>query len=107
MYPEPARRDPPQSLAPHIPADVYRRAEAAGSPVVIVVQTTDATTGRPLREYLVPLAVAGAGAIGVFATVAAFLALLDFAVHTATAIAAATGPISVGGITLKLARPKR
>ncbi|MEU7335762.1 hypothetical protein [Streptomyces sp. NPDC007074] len=107
MLPEPARHDPPGSLAPHIPADVYRRAEATGSPVVIVVQSTDTTTGRPLREYLLPLAVAGAGAIGVFATVAAFLALLDFAVHTATAIAAATGPISVGGITFKVFGSKR
>lgn len=107
MLPEPARRDPPASLAPHIPADLYRRAEATGSPVVIVVHTTDHATGRPLRQYLFPLAVAGAGAIGVFATVAAFLALLDFAVHTATAIAAATGPISIGGISLKLLGSKR
>ncbi|WP_406354146.1 hypothetical protein [Streptomyces sp. NBC_00658] len=98
-------RDPPGIIAPHIPADDWRRAEATGQPVVIVVHTTD-RTGRPLHHYLFPIVVAGAGAIGIFATVAAFLALLDFAVHTATAIAAATGPLSVGGITLKLARPK-
>lgn len=42
-----------------------------------------------------------------FATVAALLALLDFAVHTALAIAAATGPLSVGGITFKLFDSKR
>jgi hypothetical protein len=101
-----AHRDPPGIIAPHIPADAYRRAEATGAPVVIVVHTTD-PTGRPLRQYLYPLAVAGAGAIGVFATVAAFLELLDFAVHTAVQIAAATGPISVGGISLKLFGSKK
>ncbi|MFJ2005825.1 hypothetical protein [Streptomyces chartreusis] len=99
-------RDPPGIIAPHIPADAYRRAEATGQPVVIVVHTTD-PTGRPLSHYLYPLAVAGAGAVGVFATVAAFLALLDFAVHTAVQIAAATGPISIGGISLKLFGSKR
>ncbi|MEV7344789.1 hypothetical protein [Streptomyces sp. NPDC093544] len=96
-----SHRDPPGIIAPHIPADDWRRAEATGRPVVIVVQTTD-QTGRPLHQYLFPIAVAGAGVVGVFATVAAFLALLDFAVHTATAIAAAAGPLSVGGISLKL-----
>ncbi|MFJ8110044.1 hypothetical protein [Streptomyces sp. NPDC096132] len=98
--------NPTGSIAPHIPADAYRRAEATGQPVVIVVHTTD-RTGRPLSHYLYPLAVAGAGAIGIFATVAALLALLDFAVHTAVQIAAATGPISVGGITVKLFGSKR
>lgn len=98
-------RDPPHGIAPHIPADDWRRAEATGQPLVIVVHTTD-HTGRPLRHYLFPIAVAGAGAVGVFATVAAFLALLDFAVHTATAIAAATGPLSIGGISLKLFNSK-
>jgi hypothetical protein len=101
-----ARRNPPGFLAPHIPADDWRRAEATGAPVVIVVQTTD-HTGRPLGDYLYVIAVAGASAIGVFATVAAFLALLDFAVHTAVQIAAATGPISIGGISLKLFGSKR
>ncbi|GAB7109295.1 hypothetical protein JCM4814A_76090 [Streptomyces phaeofaciens JCM 4814] len=99
-------RDPYGSLAPHIPADDYRRAQATGQPVVIVVHTTD-RTGRPLSAYLYPLAVAGAGAIGVFATVAAFLALLDTAVHTAVQIAAATGPVSIGGLSLKLFGSKR
>ncbi|MGW2821813.1 hypothetical protein ACWC24_12505 [Streptomyces sp. NPDC001443] len=94
-------RDPPGIVAPHIPADAYRHAQATGAPVVIVVHTTK-PTGRPLRQYLIPIAVAGAGVIGVFGLVAAFLALLDFAVHTATAIAAATGPVGIGGITLKL-----
>ncbi|MEU1256626.1 hypothetical protein DMH26_08520 [Streptomyces sp. WAC 05379] len=101
-----SHRDPPGIIAPHIPADAYRRAEATGAPVVIVVHTTE-PAGRPLRHYLIPLAVAGAGAIGIFATVAAFLALLDFAAHTAVQIAAATGPLSVGGISLKLFGSKR
>ncbi|MFG2738512.1 hypothetical protein ACGFY0_00340 [Streptomyces chartreusis] len=101
-----SHRDPPGIIAPHIPADAYRRAEATGAPVVIVVHTTE-PAGRPLRRYLIPLAVAGAGAIGIFATVAAFLALLDFAAHTAVQIAAATGPLSVGGISLKLFGSKR
>ncbi|SES47104.1 hypothetical protein SAMN04487983_106245 [Streptomyces sp. yr375] len=98
--------DPPGRIAPHIPADVYHRAQATGQPVVIVVHTTD-HHDRPLSHYLYPLAVATASAIGVFATVAALLALLDFAVHTALAIAAATGPLSIGGITLKLFDSKR
>ncbi|MFJ4524488.1 hypothetical protein ACIP4Y_26675 [Streptomyces sp. NPDC088810] len=99
-------RDPPGIIAPHIPADAYRRAESTGQPVVIVVHTTDGT-GRPLSHFLYPLAVAGAGALGIFATIAALLALLDFAVHTAVSIAAATGPVSVGGITVKLFGSKR
>ncbi|MDL5202349.1 hypothetical protein [Streptomyces sp. ALI-76-A] len=100
-----AHRDPPGIIAPHIPADAYRRAEAAGQPVVIVVHTTD-HNGRPLRHYLFPLAIAGAGAVGVFGLVAAFLALLDFAVHTAVAIGSVAGPVGVGGITLRMARSK-
>ncbi|MFZ4279661.1 hypothetical protein [Streptomyces rhizosphaericola] len=97
---------PPGIIAPHIPADAYRRAEATGQPVVVVVQSTD-RTGRPLSQYLFPIAAAGAGVIGVFGLVAAFLALLDFAVHTAVTIAGAAGPISVGGISLKLFGSRR
>ncbi|MFE9395049.1 hypothetical protein [Streptomyces flavidovirens] len=100
-----AHRDPPGIIAPHIPADAYRRAEATGQPVVIVVRTTD-QSGRPLRHYLFPIVVAGAGVVGVFGLVAAFLALLDFAVHTAIAIGSVAGPLGIGGITLRLARPK-
>jgi hypothetical protein len=96
-------REPPGTLAPHIPADVYRRAEATGAPIVIVVHTTP-QGGRPLGHYLIPLAVAGAAAIGCWGLVTAFCALLDFAAHTATVIAGAAGPIGVGGITLKIAR---
>ncbi|MET7742731.1 hypothetical protein [Streptomyces sp. NPDC005385] len=99
-----AHRDPTGIIAPHIPADAYRRAEATGQPVVIVVHTDH--DGRPLRHYLFPIVIAGAGVVGVFGLVAAFVALLDFAVHTAIAIGSVAGPVSVGGITLKLARPK-
>ncbi|MGW3148389.1 hypothetical protein ACWDG1_27715 [Streptomyces sp. NPDC001177] len=101
-----SHRDPAGIIAPHIPADAYRRAEVTGAPVVIVVHTTE-PAGRPLRQYLYPLAVAGAGAVGVFTLVAALLSLLDFAVHTAVSVAAAAGPVSVGGITLKLSSSKR
>ncbi|MGW4433823.1 MULTISPECIES: hypothetical protein [Streptomyces] len=98
-------RDPPGIIAPHIPADAYRRAETTGAPIVVVVHQTD-RTGRPLRHYLFPIAVAGAGVIGIFGLVAAFLALLDFAVNTAVAVGGAAGPIGVGGITLRLFRSK-
>lgn len=100
-----AHRDPPGIIAPHIPADAYRRAEATGQPVVIVVHTTD-QEGRPLRHYLVPLAIAGAAALGGWGLVAALCALLDAAAHTVTVIAQTAGPIGIGGITLRLARPK-
>ncbi|MGW3936388.1 hypothetical protein [Streptomyces phaeochromogenes] len=99
-------RDPPGIIAPHIPADAYRRAEATGQPVVIVVQTTD-RTGRPLSAYLYPLAIAGAGAMGVFGLVAAFLALLDFAAQTAAAVGGVAGSIGIGGISLRLFGSKR
>ncbi|MGH4030850.1 hypothetical protein ACQB60_18140 [Actinomycetota bacterium Odt1-20B] len=99
-------RAPPGIIAPHIPADAYRRAEASGQPVVIVVQSND-HEGRPLSAYLFPIAIGTAGALGIFATVAALLSLLDFAVHTAVAISGAAGPISVGGISLKLFGSKR
>ncbi|MGW7275391.1 hypothetical protein ACWGH5_33325 [Streptomyces sp. NPDC054864] len=98
--------EPPGILAPHIPADTYRRAEATGQPIVIVVQSAAPRAGRPARTYLLPLVVAGAGVIGVFGLVAAFLALLDFAAQTAVAIGSAAGPIGVGGISLKLFRTK-
>ncbi|WP_314416546.1 hypothetical protein [Streptomyces sp. DSM 40484] len=100
-----AHRDPPGIIAPHIPADTYRRAEATGQPVVIVVHTTD-QHGRPLHHYLFPIALAGAGVVGVFGLVAAFLALLDFAAHTAAAVGGAAGTLGIGGITLRLTRPK-
>ncbi|MFJ9415113.1 hypothetical protein ACIRPT_13215 [Streptomyces sp. NPDC101227] len=100
-----SHRAPPGIIAPHIPADDYRRAEAVGQPVVIVVHTTD-TTGRPLRHYLFPVVIAGAAAIGGWGLVAALCALLDAAAHTVTVIAQTAGPIGVGGVTLKLTRPK-
>ncbi|MBV1941027.1 hypothetical protein KUF83_31355 [Streptomyces sp. BV286] len=101
-----SHRDPPGIIAPHIPADAYRRAEATGQPVVIVVQSTD-RTGRPLRHYLYPLAIAGAGVMGVFGLVAAFLALLDFAAQTAATVGGVAGTLGIGGISLRLFGSKR
>jgi hypothetical protein len=98
-------REPPGVLAPHIPADAYRRAQATGQPVVIVVN--DATpNGVPWRRCLIPFAIAGATVAGGWGLVAALCFLLDTAAHTAAVIAAAAGPIGIGGITLKLARSK-
>ncbi|NNN36151.1 hypothetical protein HLK59_38480 [Streptomyces sp. S3(2020)] len=98
-------RDPPGIITPHIPADAYRRSEATGAPVVIVVQAST-HQGIPWQRVLIPLAVAGAAALGIWGLVVALCALLDAAAHAATVIAGAAGPIGVGGITLKLARPK-
>ncbi|NUL12828.1 hypothetical protein [Streptomyces lunaelactis] len=96
----------PGTLAPHIPADIYRQAEREGRPIIIV-HTTTATPRRPARTYLVPLGIALAAAIGVAGTVAAILALFEFAIHTATVIGGAAGPIGIGGLTFKLTRPKK
>ncbi|MCX4235410.1 hypothetical protein [Streptomyces ortus] len=100
-----ARYDPPGIIAPHIPADAYRRAEATGAPVVIVVHATD-PSGLPWRRILASLAIAGAAALGGWGLVVALCALLDAAAHTATVIAGAAGPIGIGGITLRLTRGK-
>ena len=100
------RHDPPGIIAPHIPADAYRRAEATGAPVVIVVQHTDDNAGIPWRRVLIAFTVAGAAASGTWGLVVALCTLLDAAAHTATVIASTAGPIGIGGITLKLAHPK-
>ncbi|RLL67981.1 hypothetical protein [Streptomyces sp. Z26] len=97
------QREPPGHLAPHIPADAYRRAETTGQPLVIV--HTTAPERPDTARFLVPLAVGTAATIGLLGTVAAILALFQFAAQTAAALAATTGPIGVG-IGLKLARPK-
>ncbi|MFD4117080.1 hypothetical protein ACFWSJ_26965 [Streptomyces niveus] len=97
-------REPPGTLAPHIPADLYHRAQTTGQPIVIV-HTTQAT-GRPARAYLIPIVVVTAGALGLIGTIAAVFALIEYAAHTAAAIAGAAGPIGIGGLTLKLTRPK-
>ncbi|MGW3623197.1 hypothetical protein [Streptomyces sp. NPDC000880] len=99
------RHEPPGLLAPHIPADLYRQAEREGRPIIVVQQAAPAP--RPARTYLAPLGIALAAAIGVAGTVAAILALFEFAVHTATVIAGAAGPIGIGGLTLKLTRPQK
>lgn len=96
-------REPP-GLAPHIPADLYRQAEATGRR-----SSSSTPTHRPdppPATYLLPIAVGCAGAIGIIGTIAALLALVEFAAHTAALIAATAGPIGIGGITLKLFHPK-
>ncbi|MEU5274188.1 hypothetical protein AB0G77_38065 [Streptomyces hygroscopicus] len=103
--------DPPHTIpghiAPHIPADVYQRAQATGQPVVIVVNGTD-PTGFPWRRVLIPFAIAGAVVAGGWGLAAALCWLMDVAAHTATAIAGAVaGPLGVGGITLKLVQSKK
>ncbi|MEV6178412.1 hypothetical protein [Streptomyces sp. NPDC052015] len=95
---------PPGHIAPHIPADVYQRAQATGQPVVIVVH--DPPTGTQWRRLLIPFAIAGATVAGGWGLVAALCFLLDAAAHTFTVIAGAAGPIGIGGLTLKLARTK-
>lgn len=96
--------DPPGIIAPHIPADAYRRAEATGAPVVFVIN--DTPPAFPWQRLLIPFAIAGATALGTWGVVAALCWLMDVAAHTATVIGGAAGPIGAGGITLKLARSK-
>jgi hypothetical protein len=98
-------RIPSGNIAPHIPADAYRRAQATGQPVVIVVADTH-PAGIPWRRALILFAIAGAVVAGGWGLVACLCLLLDAAAHTATVIAGAAGPIGIGGITLKLARTK-
>ncbi|WP_328506308.1 hypothetical protein [Streptomyces sp. NBC_00391] len=103
-----AHRDPPGHLAPHIPADDWNRATAAGAPVVIVVHPTPpAPPHIPWRRVLAVLAVAGAAAVGGWGLVVAVCTLLDATAHAATVIAGAAGPIGIGGITLRLTRPTK
>ncbi|WP_128381094.1 hypothetical protein [Streptomyces cavernae] len=94
----------PGQIAPHIPADDWRRAQATGQPVVFVVNGTP--PGIPWRRIVLPFAIAGAVVAGGWGLAAALCWLLDVAAHTATVIAGAAGPIGIGGITLKLARSK-
>ncbi|MFH8793298.1 hypothetical protein [Streptomyces sp. NPDC017941] len=97
--------EPPGILAPHIPADTYRHAQATGQPIIFTAPAP--APRRTARTYLIPLAIVTAGGIGGMGLVVAFLALLDIAAHTAAAIAGAAGPIGVGGITLRLARTSK
>lgn len=92
---------PPGQIAPHIPADVFQRAQATGQPVVVVVQHTP--PAFPWQRLLIPFAIAGAAALGTWGVVTALCWLMDVAAHTATIIGGA-GPIGAGGITLQLAR---
>ncbi|KRD18832.1 hypothetical protein [Streptomyces sp. Root264] len=96
---------PPGQMAPHIPADVFQRAQATGQPVVIVVNDRPPAAVE-WRRLLLPFAIAGATVAGGWGLVAALCFLMDAAAHTFTVIAGAAGPIGAGGITLKLARAK-
>ncbi|MEH0526910.1 hypothetical protein QBA75_06420 [Streptomyces stelliscabiei] len=100
-----SQHTPPGQMAPHIPADDYRRAQTTGQPVILVVPTTT-SPGVPWQRLLVPFAIAGAVVVGGWGLVAALCFLLDAAAHTFTVIAGAAGPIGIGGITLRLARSK-
>ncbi|WP_062640219.1 hypothetical protein [Streptomyces maremycinicus] len=100
-----SQHTPPGQIAPHIPADVFQRAQATGQPVVFVVNDRPAA-GAEWRRLLLPFAIAGATVAGGWGLVAALCFLLDAAAHTFTVIAGAAGPVGVGGITLKLARGK-
>ncbi|WP_333740261.1 hypothetical protein [Streptomyces sp. IBSBF 2806] len=97
--------NPPGHIAPHIPADVYQRAQTTGQPVVIVVNDRP-PAGIEWRRLLLPFAIAGATVAGGWGLVAALCFLMDAAAHTFTVIAGAAGPIGAGGLTLKLARAK-
>ncbi|WP_128377443.1 hypothetical protein [Streptomyces cavernae] len=99
-----SQHTPPDQMAPHIPADVFQRAQATGQPVVFVAN--DTPPGIPWRRIVLPFAIAGAVVAGGWGLAAALCWLLDVAAHTATVIAGAAGPIGIGGITLKLARSK-
>ncbi|WP_406100138.1 hypothetical protein [Streptomyces canus] len=95
-----SQHTPPGQMAPHIPADLYHRAQATGQPVVFVVN--DTSPAFPWQRLLVPFAIAGAAALGTWGVVAALCWLMDVAAHTATVIANAAGPVGAGGITLKV-----
>ncbi|MBT2511044.1 hypothetical protein J7I98_35535 [Streptomyces sp. ISL-98] len=96
--------EPPGPTTPHIPAEIYQQAQREGRPI-IVVHTPTPPTRRPARTYLVPIALGLAIAIGVLGTVAAALALFEFAARTAALVAGAAGPIGLG-LTFRLARTK-
>ncbi|MET8074893.1 hypothetical protein [Streptomyces sp. NPDC005303] len=96
-----SQHTPPGQMAPHVPADLYQRAQATGQPVVFVVHDTTPAS-FPWQRLLIPFAIAGAAALGTWGVVAALCWLMDVAAHTATVIAGAAGPIGAGGITLKV-----
>jgi hypothetical protein len=60
-----------------------------------------------LRRFLYPFAIAGAFVAGGWGLAAALAWLLEYAAHTATALAHVAGPIGVGGISLKLFNSRR
>ncbi|MBT2383010.1 hypothetical protein [Streptomyces sp. ISL-11] len=101
------RQPPPPNvtlgtLAPHIPAELYR--QAGGRPFVIV-QTTP-TPERTARSYAGPVFIGLAIALGLMGTIAAALALFEFAIRTAAVVGSLSGPIGVG-LSLKLFHSKK
>ncbi|MFE5852056.1 hypothetical protein ACFQ61_02355 [Streptomyces sp. NPDC056500] len=58
----------------------------------------------PHARFLVPVGIGLATAIGIGGVIAAFLALLEFAVHAAALVGGALGPIGLG-IAIRLTRP--
>ncbi|MFE1976622.1 hypothetical protein [Streptomyces hygroscopicus] len=90
----------PGTIAPHIPADLYRHLD--GRNVVIVQPPAPA---RSVGKWAVPLAIGLAGAAGVIGLVAAAVAVFDYAVRTAALIGSTTGPIGLG-LSLKLFQSK-
>ncbi|MDP9609588.1 hypothetical protein [Streptomyces demainii] len=90
----------PGTIAPHIPADLYRHLD--GRHVVIVQPPAPA---RSVGKWAVPLAIGLAGAAGVIGLVAAAVAVFDYAVRTAALIGSTTGPIGLG-LSLKLFQSK-
>ncbi|MER5882585.1 hypothetical protein ABT160_02030 [Streptomyces sp. NPDC001941] len=100
-------REPAGTLAPHIPAEIYRQAEREGRTIIVVHPAPPpAAPARSGRAWLWPVGIGFAVALGLIGTAAAVLALIEFATHTAALLASTAGPIGLGGITLKLARPK-
>ncbi|GHJ27815.1 hypothetical protein TPA0910_22480 [Streptomyces hygroscopicus subsp. sporocinereus] len=86
----------PGTIAPHIPADLYRHLD--GRPVVIIQPPAPT---RSVGKWAVPLALGLAGAAGVLGLVAAAVAVFDYAARTAAFIGSATGPLGLG-LSLKL-----
>ncbi|GAA1131425.1 hypothetical protein [Streptomyces javensis] len=102
MQPPDPHHTIPGNLAPHIPADLYRRLD--GQPVVII-QTPAPAPSHSLRKWAVPVFVGLAGAAGLLGVVASAIWIVDYAARTAAFIGSATGPIGLG-VSLKLFQSK-
>lgn len=95
------RHEPPTTpgtIAPHIPADLYRHLDGRN---VVIIQTPAPAPARSVGKWAVPVAIGLAGAAGVIGLVAAAVAVFDYAVRTAALIGSTTGPLGLG-LSLKL-----